>query len=81
MRKSGTLFLYLLYLLSFRSGLVFSGSAEQRNNLYYANGILCDSISRFITQVGLILAVGTEEPPAYRLLRQRQEISTLLRRN
>ncbi len=49
---SGKLFLYLL---SFRSGLEFPEKAEQRDSLYYANGILCDSISSLVTQVGLVL--------------------------
>jgi len=66
-----------LYLLACRSGLDFPGNAEQRDNLYYKNGILCDSISSPITQVGLVLEVGTEEHTAYRLLRQRHEICTL----
>ncbi len=66
-----------LYLLSFRSNLTFPESAEQRDSLYYENGILCDSISSLVTQVGLVLNVETGEHPAYRLLRQRHEISTL----
>lgn len=66
-----------LYLLSFRSNLTFPENAEQRDSLYYENGILCDSISSLVTQVGLVLNVETGEHPAYRLLRQRGEISTL----
>ena len=66
-----------LYLLSFRTNVPFPESAEQRDSLYYESGILCDSISSLVTQVGLALNVETEEHPAYRLLRQRSEISTL----
>lgn len=66
-----------LHLLSFHSGLEVPANAEQRDSLYYENGILCDSISSLVTQVGLVLLAGTEEHPAYRLFRQRQEICTL----
>ena len=73
--RCGKLFLHLL---SFRSGLSNPGAnAEQRDDLYYQNGILCDSISSLVTQVGLILSTETGEHPAYRLLRQRHEICTL----
>ena len=44
------------HLLSFRSGLSNPGTnVEQRDHLYYQNGILCDSISSLVTQIGLIL--------------------------
>lgn len=66
-----------LYLLAFRAGRDFPGSAEAREELYYENGILCDSISSLVTQVGLVLQGGAEEHPAYRLLRQGHEICTL----
>lgn len=66
-----------LYLLAFRSDLTASANAEQRDSMYYENGILCDSISSLVTQVGLVLLAGTEEHPACRLFRQRQEICTL----
>ena len=66
-----------LHLLSFRSGLEAPANAEQRDSLYYENGILCDSISSLVTQVGLVLLAGTEEHPACRLFRQRKEICTL----
>ena len=73
--RCGKLFLHLL---SFRSGLSNPGAnAEQRDYLYYQNGILCDSISSLVTQVGLILSTETGEHPAYRLFRQRHEICTL----
>lgn len=66
-----------LHLLSFRSGLESPANAEQRDSLYYENGILCDSISSLVTQTGLVLLAGTEEHPACRLFRQRQEMCTL----
>lgn len=71
---SGKLFLHLL---AFHSGSEFPGSAEQRDRLYYDNGILCDSISSLVTQVGLVLGTEAGEHPAYRTLRQRSEICTL----
>ena len=63
-----------LYLLAFRSGQEASANAEQRDSLYYENGILCDSISSQVTQVGLVLPAGMSEHPAYRLLRQAHEL-------
>ena len=54
-----------------------SPCAGQRNNLYYENGILCDSISSLVSQTGLVLYTGKEEHPAYQLLRQSHEICTL----
>ncbi len=66
-----------LCLLSYRSDLEFPDNAERRDSLYYENGILCDSISSLVTQTGLVLDTETGEHPAYRLLRQRHEISTL----
>ena len=66
-----------LHLLSFRSGLEAPANAEQRDSLYYENGILCDSISSLVTQMGLVLLAGKDEHPACRLFRQRQEICTL----
>lgn len=66
-----------LHLLSFHSGLEVPANAEQRDSLYYENGILCDSISSLVTQVGLVLLAGTEEHPAYHFFRQRQEVCTL----
>lgn len=71
---SGKLFLHLL---TFRSGSEFPESAEQRDRLYYENGILCDSISSLVTQVGLVLHIEAGEHPAYRALRQRNELCTL----
>jgi uncharacterized protein (TIGR02679 family) len=66
-----------LYLLAFRSDLAAPANAEQRDSVYYENGILCDSISSLVTQVGLVLLAGTEEHPAYRLFRENHEICTL----
>ena len=75
---SGTLVGKLfLYLLSFCSGLEFPENAEQRDVLYYENGILCDSISSLVSQVGLVLYTGKDESPAYRLFRKSHEICTL----
>lgn len=71
---SGKLFLHLL---AFRSGSEFPEIAEQRDRLYYQNGILCDSISSLVTQVGLVLRIEAGEHPAYRALRQRSELCTL----
>lgn len=66
-----------LYLLAFRSSREVPESAEQRDSLYYENGILCDSISSLVTQVGLVLCRENEEHPAYRLFRENYEICTL----
>ncbi len=68
-----------LHLLAFRSGKEAPENAEQRDSLYYDNGILCDSISSLVTQVGLVLCVGADqtEHPAYRLFRKGHEICTL----
>ena len=63
--------------LSFRSGLAVPANAEQRDRLYYENGILYDSISSLVTQTGLVLLAGTAEHPACSLFRQRREIYTL----
>ena len=66
-----------LRLLSVRSGLAVPANAEQRDRLYYENGILYDSISSLVTQTGLVLLAGTAEHPACSLFRQRREIYTL----
>lgn len=66
-----------LQMLAFRQGRERAESTEQRDDLYYENGILCDSISSLVTQVGLILSVGAAEHPAYQLLRQQRELCTL----
>lgn len=66
-----------LYLLAARNGQAFPENAEQRDALYFSNGILCDSISSTVTQVGLALMLENAEHPAYRLLRGNHEICTL----
>ena len=66
-----------LHLLSIQRGVKPPATAEERAELYYDCGILCDSISSFVTQVGLQLYVGTEEHPAYRAFRLRNEAATL----
>lgn len=68
-----------LYLLAFSSGKGAPENTEQRDHLYYENGILCDSISSLVTQEGLVLCVRAqkEEHPAYRLFRENREICTL----
>lgn len=66
-----------LHLLAFRSELDYPGNAEERDALYYRNGILCDSISSLVTQVGLILEGDGGEHPGYGLFRQRREAVTL----
>lgn len=71
---SGKIFLHLL---SMRTGLDFPSGAEERAALYYDCGILCDSISSSVTQVGVRLYTDTEEHPAYRAFRLRNEAGTL----
>lgn len=71
---SGKIFLHLL---SERTGLGFPSGAEKRAALYYDCGILCDSISSSVTQVGVRLYTDTEEHPAYRAFRLRNEAGTL----
>lgn len=66
-----------LHLLSMRTGIRLPSVAEERAALYYDCGILCDSISSSVTQVGVRLYTGTEEHPAYRAFRLRNEASTL----
>ena len=77
----GNLFLQLL---RFRHGGASlagteAGSAEQSDALYYENGILRDSVSSAVTQVGLILeeAETGAEHPAFAAFRMRHEICTL----
>lgn len=77
----GNLFLHLL---RFRRGdaspvCAEAGSAEQSDALYYENGILRDSVSSAVTQVGLILEepnTGAEHP-AFAAFRTRHEVCTL----
>lgn len=71
---SGKIFLHLL---SARTGLDFPSGAEERAALYYDCGILCDSISSSVTQVGVRLYTDAEEHPAFRAFRLRNEAGTL----
>ena len=66
-----------LHLLAARVGQTVPENAEQRDALYFRSGILCDSISSTVTQVGLALMLENTEHPAYGLLRERHEICTL----
>lgn len=66
-----------LHLLSMRTGIRLPSAAEERAALYYDCGILCDSISSSVTQVGVRLYTDTEEHPAYRAFRLRNETGTL----
>lgn len=70
----GQLFLHLLAL---RQDRPYPASAEERDDVYFANGILCDSISSTVTQVGLILKEQQTEHPAFKELRRRNECCTL----
>ncbi len=71
---AGRLFLHLLAL---RAGTGFPDSAEKRDSLCYDCGILCDSISSCVTQIGLRLFAGGEEHPACREYRLLNEPATL----
>ena len=77
----GNLFLQLLRFRRGGASLVGlgAGSAEQSDALYYENGILRDSVSSAVTQVGLILeeADTGAEHPAFAAFRMRHEICTL----
>lgn len=46
--------------------------------MYYENGILCDSISSLVTQMGLVLLTGTEEHPTCRLFVENEMVFTQL---
>ena len=76
---SGNLFLSLLRFRSGGSPLADaeSGETEQTDILYCDNGILRDSISSCVSQVGLILRDEEGEHPAYAAFRARHEICTL----
>ena len=66
-----------LHLLSMQAGVDLPTGAEERAALYYNCGILCDSISSLVTQVGVCLYTDAEEHPAYRAFRLRNEAGTL----
>ena len=71
---SGELFLHLL---AFRRGESTPSSAEERDALYYRGGVLNDSISSSVTQIGLTLYAEDGEHPAFRAFRLRRDICTL----
>ena len=73
-RFAGKLFVHLLAL---RLGRPCPQRAEDRDILYFDSGILCDSISSTVTQLGLILRTEAGEHPAFRAFRARQECATL----
>lgn len=73
-RVAGKLFLHLLAL---RWNVPCPQSAEERDALYLDSGILCDSISSTVTQLGLILESHGEEHPAFGAFRHRWECATL----
>ena len=66
-----------LHLLTAQTGMRFPSDAESRAELCYHCGILCDSISSSVTQVGVRLYTDKEEHPAYRAFRLRNEVGTL----
>lgn len=66
-----------LHFLSAQAGGVFPSGAEDRAALYYNSGILCDSISSSVTQVGVRLFSDTGEHPAYLAFRLGNEAGTL----
>lgn len=73
-RLAGKLFVHLLAL---RIGRSCPQRAEDRDILYFDGGILCDSISSTVTQLGVILRTKAGEHPAFRVFRDRQECATL----
>lgn len=66
-----------MHLLSVRTGRGYPSCAEERDALYYEHGILCDSISSSVTQVGVRLYTEEGEHPAYCAFRLRTEAATL----
>lgn len=70
----GQLFLHLLSMKLNRS---YPATAEERDEVYFENGILCDSISSTVTQVGLVLREQQDEHPAFKEFRKRNECCTL----
>ncbi len=70
----GQLFLHLLSMKLNRS---YPAAAEERDEVYFENGILCDSISSTVTQVGLVLREQECEHPAFKEFRIRNECCTL----
>ena len=75
---SGTLCGQLfLHLLSMKLNRPYPAGAEERDEVYFESGILCDSISSNVTQVGLVLQEQQIEHPAFMEFRQRKECCTL----
>ena len=66
-----------LHLLSVKLNRPYPAGAEERDEVYFENGILCDSISSTVTQVGLVLREQQDEHPAFKEFRQRNECCTL----
>lgn len=66
-----------LHLLSMKLNRPYPAAAEERDEVYFENGILCDSISSTVTQVGLILREQQDEHPAFKEFRKRSECCTL----
>lgn len=66
-----------LHLLAKKLDRPYPTGAEERDEVYFENGILCDSISSTVTQVGLILKEQQTEHPGFKALRQRKECCTL----
>jgi uncharacterized protein (TIGR02679 family) len=68
----------LLHLLAYRANRDFPKNAEQRDELYYQGGILCDSIASSVTQVGLVLNSNDNAGhPAFCAFRLQRENCTL----
>lgn len=66
-----------LHLLSMKRDRPYPIDAEQRDETYFENGILCDSISSTVTEIGLILMEPQAEHPSFREFRRRKECCTL----
>ncbi|MDD3412347.1 MAG: TIGR02679 domain-containing protein, partial [Eubacteriales bacterium] len=71
---AGKLFLHLL---AFAEGLPHPDTAEARDAFFFRCGLLCDSISSSVTQVGLRLETEAGEHPAFAAFRERREPCTL----
>lgn len=67
----------LLHLLAYRARAPLPATAEERDALFFQSGIVCDSISSTVTQIGLVLGSNGEEHPASCAFRRRHEINTL----
>ncbi|MEG2603536.1 MAG: TIGR02679 family protein [Clostridia bacterium] len=67
----------LLHLLAFAQGTAYPATAEERDSLLFCCGVLCDSISSTVAQVGLVLQTEAGEHPAFAAFRKRHELCTL----